>query len=41
VVDGGANGSRVGQEDLRLLLRSQTQKGELICIHAIIGLVSC
>jgi hypothetical protein len=36
VVDGGVNGSRVGQEDSRLLPRSQSLKGELICIHAII-----
>jgi hypothetical protein len=33
---GGVSGSRVGQEDSRLLPRSQVQKGELICIHAII-----
>ena len=36
MVDGGANGSRVGREDWKLLLRNQVQKGELICIHAII-----
>jgi len=36
VVVGGANGSRVGQEDSRLLPRSEVQKGESICIHAII-----
>jgi hypothetical protein len=35
-VVGGVSGSRVGQEDSRLLPRSQVQKGELICIHAII-----
>jgi hypothetical protein len=35
-MDGGVNGSRVGQEDSRLLPRSPVRKGELICIHAII-----
>jgi hypothetical protein len=35
-VDGGVSGSRVGREDSRQLPRSQVQKGELICIHAII-----
>jgi hypothetical protein len=35
-VDGGVNGLRVGQEDLRLLPLSDSERERLICIHAII-----